>query len=159
MNWMLVSSVAEVVTATGMIGSLIYVGMEIRQATRAVHASSIDAHVASISFVREQLATNSELASIYMKGLADPESLSDTEHVRFRVLMFSIFWASWNAYAQTKLSRLSSTSIELFESQKPLLSRLLSAPGGRWFWKEHSKEFDEPFKGVIEETVNANNRP
>lgn len=66
MNWMLVSSVAEAVTATGLIGSLIYVGMEIRQATRAVHALSIDAHVADINFVREQLVTNSELASIYI---------------------------------------------------------------------------------------------
>ena len=123
MNWMLASSVAEVVTATGMIGSLIYVGMEIRQATRAVHALSIDAHVADINFVREQLVTNSQLASIYIRGLADPESLSDTEHVRFRVLMFSNFWISWNVYAQMKLSRLSSTSFELFESQKPPLSR------------------------------------
>ena len=65
MNWMLVSSVAEAVTATGLIGSLIYVGMEIRQATRAVHALSINVTLpTSISSESSSSPTANSLAFI-----------------------------------------------------------------------------------------------
>lgn len=65
MNWMLVSSVAEAVTATGLIGSLIYVGMEIRQATRVVHALSINVTLpTSISSESSSSPTANSLAFI-----------------------------------------------------------------------------------------------
>lgn len=115
MNWLAIGSIAEILGAVAVIASLIYVGLQVRQNTRTIHATSIDAHISSANFVRQQIVDNAEVADIYAKGLANPGELNEQEKVRFRVLLASILWSSWNAYAQTRLTGLAGST---FDAQK-----------------------------------------
>ena len=136
--------------AIGVIASLVYVGMQVRQNTRTMHAASIDAHITSSNFVRQQIVTNAEVADIYAKGMANPDDLTQQEKVRFRVLLASILWTSWNAFAQTQLTGLDGST---FEAQKPFIRRIVTMPGGQWFWQEYAHEFESDFRAAIEKII------
>ncbi|MFT4580539.1 MAG: hypothetical protein ACI915_003982 [Gammaproteobacteria bacterium] len=74
MNLESIGSFAEILSAAGVIFSLIYVGFQVSQNTRAMHAASIDAHITSSNFVREQMVTNADVRSaeaFYQKGSDD----------------------------------------------------------------------------------------
>ncbi|MFT4561073.1 MAG: hypothetical protein ACI9BW_000813 [Gammaproteobacteria bacterium] len=146
MNLESIGSLAEILSAAGVIFSLIYVGFQVSQNTRAMHAASIDAHITSSNFVREQIVANPDVADIYHRGNANPDDLSELEKVRYRILLTSILWTSWNAYAQTKLTGLSAST---FEAQKPFIKRVLTTAGGRWVWDEYQNEFEADFRDAI----------
>lgn len=150
MNWVAISSVSEILSATGVIASLLYVGRQVWQNTRAMHAAAIDAHIASANFVRQQIVDNAEVAEIYRRGLENPDELTPSEKVRFRVLLQSILWTSWNAFAQTRLTGLDAST---FEAQKPFIQRVVTSSGGRWFWSEYAHEFETEFRAEIEKII------
>jgi hypothetical protein len=150
MNWHAIGPIAEMLGAIGVIASLVYVGIQVRQNTRTTHAASINAHITSANFVRQQIVANAEVADIYAKGMANPDDLTELEKVRFRVLFASILWTSWNAFAQTQLTGLDGST---FEAQKPFIRRLFTMPGGRWFWQEYADEFESEFQVAIEEII------
>ena len=146
MNLESIGSFAEILSAAGVIFSLIYVGFQVSQNTRAMHAASIDAHITSSNFVREQMVTNADVADIYYRGNANPHDLSELEKVRYRILLTSIIWTSWNACAQTKFTGLSAST---FEAQKPFIKRVLTTAGGHWAWSEYQNEFEVDFREAI----------
>ena len=150
MNWEMFGAVGELVSAFGVIVSLVYVGYQVRQNTRMIHAASIDSTISSGNYVREQIVANADVASVYDKGNKDPARLTDEERVRYRILLQSILWTSWNAYAQTKLTGLEGST---FDAQKPFLRRVLYTPGGQWFWKTYQHESEAGFRAKIEEIL------
>ena len=68
----------------------------------------------------------------------------------YRILVQSILWTSWNAYAQTQLTGLDES---VFEAQKPFLRRILSTPGGEWVWRGWPDEFEANFRAAVEEVL------
>jgi len=150
MNWEIFGSIGEFVGAIGVILSLVYVGFQVRQNTRTMHAASIDALISSSNFVRQQIVANTEVADIYDRGNKDPDQLTEPEMVRYRVLIASILWTSWNAYAQTQLTGLAAST---FDAQKPFIRRIVTTNGGKWVWKNYQDEFETDFRAAIDEII------
>ena len=95
---------------------------------------------------------NADVARIYMKGLADPEDLDEESRTRFRLLMHNILMAISNIYSQTSFADLSTST---WESQLGLIKRVITSPGGRWFWKEYQMEFEETFHEQVDTILQA----
>ena len=64
MNRVAIESTAAILSAVGVIASLVYVGFQVRQSTRAMHAGSIESTINSSNYVREQIVANEEVASL-----------------------------------------------------------------------------------------------
>ena len=156
MNWEMFAAIAELLSATGVIISLVYVGSQVRQNTKMMHAASIDATSGASNYVREQIVAHADVASLYNKGNRNPDELTDEEAVRYRVLIHSILWTSWNSYAQTQLTGLDRS---VFEAQKPFIRRIVSSPGGKWFWRAYRSEFEASFRETIEEILASSPAP
>lgn len=145
MNWEAIGAVGEVLGATGVIVTLGYLAMQIRQNTRALRAASVDSMTSIANDIRTHLFNDPEITAIYMRGLRGVESLSELETERFRLLMTNALWALWNAYAQAQLGDRYS-----WEAQKPLLRRFLSQPGGEWYWNTYKAEFSAEFQAEVD---------
>ena len=145
MNWEAIGAIGEIVGALAVFLTLAYLAMQIRQNTKAVRASAIDSSVNSISAIRSKVLESEEVTDIYVRGSEDPESLSATEIIRYRVLLTNILWGALNLHSQSKYADLSES---MWECQKPLIRRILDSPGGRWYWREYSHELESSF--VIE---------
>lgn len=98
MDWEAIGAVGEVLGAAGVIVTLAYLAMQIRQNTRALRAASIDSMTNIANDIRTHLFSDPEITTIYMKGLSDAETLTDLESERFRLMMTNALWALWNAY-------------------------------------------------------------
>lgn len=150
MNWDMFTAIAELLSAVGVILSLVYVGFQVRQNTRAMHAASIDAAIGAANFVREQVVANADVASLYDRGNKNPDQLTEEERVRYRILIQSILWTSWNSYAQTQLTGLDRS---VFGAQEPFIRRILSSPGAEWVWRTYPEEFEASFRATVEEIL------
>ena len=125
----------------------IYLAVQIRQNTNAVRASAVDAAIGHVNSVREALFSNEQLTKIYVQGNKDPESLDEESIVRYRLLLHNVLLAESNIQAQSALTGLSKSN---WESQLPIVVRVISNPGGTWFWDNFKHEFEETFRKEVD---------
>jgi hypothetical protein len=83
MNWDAIGAVGEIAGAAGVIITLIYLSLQIRQNTRASRITAVQTAAESSAKFTELLATDGELCDIFWQGLADPDELSGAEFRRF----------------------------------------------------------------------------
>ena len=152
MNWEAAGALGEIIGAIAVFATLAYLATQIRQNTKAVRAAALDSTVNLASIARSKVFEDSELTEIYLNGSNDPKSLSRPELVRYQLLMTNIMWAIWNLYSQSKYAEFPSS---VWESQKPVVIRLLNTAGGKWFWDKFRSEFEDSFCEAIE-TMQAN---
>ena len=147
MNWDAIGAIGEIVGALAVFITLVYLALQIRQNTRAVHSSALDSTVNTISIARQSIYENDEVARVYLKGLATPEELDDLERLKFRLLVHNLMLSQSNIFAQTKFSDL---PISEWQAQMTIIKRVVGSAGGSWFWNEFAQEFDAEFRAEID---------
>ncbi len=138
-------AIGEILGAIATIATLIYLAMQIRQNTRALQAASVDSTIQAANDIRANLFLDPEITNIYRKGLQDVEALDETDRERFRLIMTNALWAFWNTYSQSQLGGRQS-----WGSQRSIIRRFLSQPGGVWFWHNYRTEFESEFQLEID---------
>ena len=78
-----IAVVSQIVAAGGVIGSLIFVGLQVRQSNQMMRDSAIRHHAEKIQSISKALFESRDLAGIWLKGGDDLEKLSPEERVRF----------------------------------------------------------------------------
>jgi hypothetical protein len=146
-DWEAAGAIGEISGAVAVFLTLIYLAAQIRQNTKAVKASAVDAAVSHVSNIRQVLFSSDDLIEIYIRGNDDPSSLDEKAVVRYRLLIHAILHSLSNVQAQVELAGLSRSN---WESQLPIVKRIVSVPGGRWFWINFKNEFEEDFRKVVD---------
>jgi len=153
-------AIAEIVGAVAVVVSLVYLSIQIRQNTkqveehtRAVRAAALHASLSYALDTRLSVSTSGDVASIYARGMENPESLDEIELIRFRLLMASIVDTFLNMYSQTKMSVFSP---ETWEAQANSARRVFASNGGRWFWSAYGSEYNESFRKEIDVLLKEN---
>jgi len=101
MNVDFFAQVAQIVAAIGVIVSLIYVGVQIRQATRATKLASIQAVESAIGRTEELVIQDASFADILRRGLTmSGAELLDTERIRLNVFYRHVLRAYQSAHYQ-----------------------------------------------------------
>ncbi len=150
MDWNAIGAIGEIVGALAVFLTLVYLALQIRQNTKAIQASAVDASISKLTVVRESLYESGELTRVYIKGQAHPDELDEESRVRFRLLVHSILLSLANVFIQTSYTGL---SLSTWESQLVVLKRIITSPGGRWFWREYRLEFEESFREIVDEVL------
>ncbi|MEP6983006.1 MAG: hypothetical protein ABI853_05105 [Sphingomicrobium sp.] len=143
------SFVAQIVSALTIIASLIFVGVQVRQATRALRNSSSQAHSALYTQIISAVIENAEYASIWSRGLIDPSRLDDVEWVRFVAYtsgMFRFYEASRVQWLRGNLDD------EHWQNIEQQIRTLGTQPGVQAWWQVrahwHSAAFRSWFEGL-----------
>jgi hypothetical protein len=154
------AAVADIVGALALVITLIYLAIQLRQNTKeieentkAVRAAALHASLSYALDTRLSVSTSGDVASIYARGMENPESLDEIEIIRFRLLMASIVDTFLNMYSQTKMSGFSP---ETWEAQANSARRVLASNGGRWFWSAYGSEYNESFRKEIDVLLKEN---
>lgn len=139
MNWDAISAIGEIVGAVAVVLTLVYLTVQIRQNTAVVSTATQDSITAGFNSVNQAVIADSDLAGIFLRGTAEPDSLTPEEAVRFSFLMRS--WANqW-----LKLSRLRTAGALTHSEWKMHAEEAAGAfqtPGGRLF-REENPVFEE----------------
>lgn len=135
MNWDAVIAITEVVGVIAVIGSLIYVGKQIKQNANLARASIV--HETSVAWANASamLATDGELADIYVRGV-NGESLSPAETKRLESLI-DVYMANLEDIDHQYRSDLyfdEEDSVDVVDYVAPLYKELIMSPVGRNWW-------------------------
>lgn len=135
----------EWITAVGVIASLVFVGVQIRQNTAAIRAASYQALADQAMDVNLALATNPELAARYARFRGDSVTADDQA---VRSLVMAYVRAVENAYYMSKLGTFEQAQLRRLSS-----NALYSAPNFLQFWETNRNRFDEDFRMFMDSIV------
>lgn len=140
-------SIGELIGALGVIVSLVYLGVQIRQNTRSVRSASFQEAIRDVLSITDALATDRELARVYWKGIADFESLAPDERRRFSAYLVGMFRRFENLVYQTRYGALDAES---WLGVKTTAIVTLSRPGARAWWEQARGLFNEEFCDYVD---------
>ena len=149
------SAIAQILAAAVGVPSLIFVGVQLSQATKAVRAASSQAHSATYHALTESIVDNSTgFAAIWEKGLRGTQDLSSEERIRFFAFISSLLRFVESARIQWLRKQLYREHWRAIDGQ----ARFLAAqPGVREFWDErrdwHCVQFQRWFDSMIDGEV------
>jgi hypothetical protein len=142
------ANLAQIVAAIGVIASLVYVAIQLRQNTAAMRAGASADRVLSDAGLNFKIADNAEFTAIWLKGRSDFYSLDEVE--RIRLIFFNrpaiVHWHNmFDLHAQNLLP-------EEDWNEVAWLIRHLAAPrqDAREAWKIFRDSFDEPFRKFLD---------
>ena len=137
-----IASIAEVVGAIAVVISLVYVGAQVRDTTRAVRSAAInDANIALQSWY-EMMSTDPEGIGVWLQGVLSTEPLTREEEFRFMMQCQAVFYAIQNVYL---LGREGTLDEATAASLTAGIQATRNTPGLQRFWSERRPYFDPGF--------------
>ena len=159
MNWQDLGSIGEMISAIAVVVSLVYVAFQIRQNTRqidqntkAVQAAAFDSSITHTMTARQAIFSNEDVTRIYLQGAHDPDSLTEVDRERYRLILHNVLWAIWNLYTQSKVAE--ELSSDTWQAQAAILKRVSKTKGFQWFWDNYKGEFGPSFHNEVSRLVN-----
>ncbi len=145
------------ISAIAVVVSLVYLAFQIRQNTsqidqntKAAQATAFDSSIAGAMVARQAIFENEDVARIYHEGSIDPDSLSEQDRLRYRLIVHNVLWSIWNLQSQARVGGLAA---ETWEAQLMILKRMMSSKGVQWFWSKYRGEFGESFRKEVAELL------
>jgi hypothetical protein len=146
MDWDAITAIAEVTASAGVMVSLVYLGLQIRSQVVESRLESGDELSRQLNGSYHALASETELARIFLKGLEDFSSLEGSEKVRFSAFLSSQMRISESMYFRHLTGRLAS---EVWTGLNAGLEDLFRSPGTRDWWQTRSHWYSKDFQSHI----------
>ncbi len=140
-------SIGELLGALGVIVSLIYLAVQIRQNTRSLRASTQQGVLDTQSNFSMLLLHNDNVARAYRIGIEDLGKLSDDERVQFDTLLITMFRNFQNLYLQHGSSALEK---ELWEGFRRNMLWHMKRPGVLEWWKSRKALYSPAFAAFLQ---------
>jgi hypothetical protein len=119
------------VAAIGVIASLIYLAIQIRQNTRSVRMASHHSISAGLHELSKTIANDPKMAELWRKGTRDLNCLSDDDRIRFELLAGWLFRSYEELHAYHDRGLIESN---FWASRSRNMLAFISLPGIRQWW-------------------------
>ena len=144
------SLLAQIVSAVVVVASLVFVGVQLKQNTKAVRASSSQAHSAMYhALITSIINDDVEFAGLWRRALSDLSSLNDDDIVRFFAFASAMFRFFESSRVQWLGRQLDDEHWHTIEQQAISLA---IQPGIIEFWRIrrhwHCQEFRDWFESL-----------
>jgi hypothetical protein len=140
-------SLGELVAAVATVATLGYLAVQIRQNTRAIHASALQAANDSAQRVLATASQNPENAEIYHRGLASYSDLTPAQQTHFTIILLGIFSASEAMYWNHRNHLLPE---EIWDREVKVLRLYLGTSGGQAMWRGTGALFSDSFAQFVD---------
>ena len=131
MNYSELSAIAETIGALGIIITLVYLAIQIRQGNAQARSQSLQTAIEGFLDCFENATSTIERASIFRRGLNDFDCLSEEEQGCFHSVMHSLLTGLSNVLNMHRVGLL--PEYELVAMTGVYISMLISPGGGRWW--------------------------
>jgi hypothetical protein len=140
-------SIGEVLGALGVIISLIYLAVQIRQNTRSLRASSRQAVLDGQSNFATLLLHNDNMARVYRVGIEDIGKLTDDERVQLDALLVTMFRSFQNLYFEHESSTVEQGIWDGFHRN---MLWHMKRPGVREWWETRKVLYSPAFSAFLD---------
>ncbi len=132
MNWDAIVAISQLVAAVGVILSLVFVGLQVRQNTAALQRNEHNSTMAQWSVIRMAIAGNRDVAELMTAGLDGERSMDAADQLRLEQMLAEHAWASFHIWDRTQRGVFPKGTFEL--TAGPLLCSLLRTARGEAWW-------------------------
>jgi hypothetical protein len=144
--------VSQTVAALAIVGSLIFVAIELRNSNlESRHRAAEEAHQ-KYQALQLEVASNGDLARVWVSGIHELASLNLIDRTRFLLAAHNVF-KNWErvhlVYAQGHLPS------EIYESADLMAVDLLGYQGFRAAWYTRQKYFNTTFRKMVDAKIAA----
>ena len=126
MNWEAISAIGEIVGATAVVVTLIYLAVQIRRGTNATQAASVQAAAALDHEFLMAVGLDPITAKLWATYLSAPQTLSVEQAMQGHLLMASLLRRLENVRIQMQLGTLSKDG---WLSRQSMFSVIANSPG------------------------------
>jgi hypothetical protein len=150
------SLLAQIISAIAVFASLIFVGVQLQQNTKAVRAASSQAHSATYLGLTTPIVSDTEFSRIWREGMASIDSLSGSEVVRFFAFASGLFRFFESSRVQWLRGQLDNEHWHTIEQQAISFS---VQPGIKSFWRMRRHWHCQEFRNWFEMLPESEARP
>jgi len=140
-------NLGEILGAVGVIVSLLYLAIQIRQNTRSLRASTYQAFSESFRDFRNLLIGNERLGAVWGRGLRSRSELAEPERARFDALLMNFLRGVEVSFYQEANGLLDS---EFYKGWIEEALEIWRLPGPREWWSENAQFFNPEFRALWE---------
>lgn len=150
MNWDAVGAVADVVGATGVIVTLAYLAIQIRQNTHAIRGATLNAITQHMQYENRWSA---EIGPSFRKALHRPEEMDEEDAWQVGEWLTAAFVARQNEYSQFRQGLLSERD---WRNSKKIIGIMLGSDWTRGWWVTYGREpFSDEFVDAVNDIIAA----
>ena len=148
--------VAEIIGTAAVVISLVYLALQVRHGTIQGQAEARYAFVQATSDINMTIAQDKQLASVWRRGLANPDELDPDETMQLWMLIGQ-YCNAWLVMHQLH------TQGQLGKDQWHVVNNdiaaILCSAGGRAFWKIARGAFDPKFTVFVDDVQGKGEQP
>jgi hypothetical protein len=140
-------NLGDFVSGIGVVATLIYLAVQIRQNSRSVKASAAQSIIQSLAEAYNVTASSPELCHIILVGTKDVESLTDQQKAQLYMWLTSWFRLVEQAYLHYKLGNIPKST---WTGQLAHLESTLATPSMIEFWDARKSVYSEEFRSFVD---------
>ena len=143
------SWLAQIVGSVGVILSLIFVGLQIRQNTGALQRNEHNSTMSQWTVIRQGIASNRDVAELMTAGLRGERAMDSADQLRMEQMLQEYAWASFHIWDRTQRGVFPPGTFEWSCGQ--LLGNVLAtARGGAWWQRAKHVGFVPAFVVAVD---------
>jgi len=154
MDWEAIGAVGEIVGATAVVVTLLFIAREVRQNSRALGVTALRDTTAQWNHWSEMMATSPDLAEIVTRGNLDIESLSPGESLRYGAYV-QAFFDNVESYRALITDHRLERDLTVLTA---ITRRRLKSNGFRAWWEANTEDYADEFVAWVEGII-AEPRP
>ena len=152
-----ISYLAQIVGVVGVIVSLVFVGLEVKQNTAALYRGEHNSTMAQWTVVRMAITQNRDVAELMTAGLNGERELDAADQLRLEQLLQEQAWAAFHIWDRTQSGVFPKGTFEM--TGGALLGQVLSTKrGAEWWSGAKSIGFIPAFAADVEAVLAAARR-
>src|ERR671935_1659092 len=126
MSFEQISYLAQIVASVGVVVSLIFVGLQIKQNTRALERNEHNSTMEQWTVIRQAIAQNRDIAELMTAGLDGERPLDAADQLRLEQMLQENAWAAFHIWDRTRRGVFPKGTFEL--TGGALLRTILKTP-------------------------------
>jgi len=155
MTWDAIGAIGELVGAAGVLLSIIYLALQVKQNTEENRVLRGQTLVTGIADASALIADNPDLSAIVRNGMLDFDSLDETERFRFSFVFFSIMAKYDFSYHQKLAGRIDPN---LWTQTDYEIATFVNLPGLKRWWEKDKLRFTVEFRGYVDDALASRER-
>ncbi len=132
MSFEQISYLAQIVASLGVVVSLIFVGLQIKQNTGVLQRSEHNSTMAQWTVIRMAIAQNRDIAELMTAGLQGESAIDAADQLRLEQMLQENAWAAFHIWDRTQRGIFPKGTFEA--TGGALLDGLLRTARGRPWW-------------------------
>jgi hypothetical protein len=147
-DWTVIGSSADVVAALGVIITLLYLAIQIREQTKEARLSATRELARDWADGLRFISGDERNFELYQRAIVDYENLPRGDRIRAFMMLSSTFRAFELQHMHVSKGKFET---DLFTGMEYRVRDLISLPGVRYFWQNNKQQFNAEFIRLVEE--------